>query len=407
MRSPGIDKPGFEKAGFDKERLDRTRVLLEHHVEHSDIPGLVALASRGRDTYVEAFGVAAADGTRPMTRDSIFRIASMTKPVTAVAAMILVEECALHLDEPVERLLPELADRRVLTRFDRPLTETVPATRAITVRDLLTFRLGFGVTMVPTPVGAAVAELDLFQGPPQPSIPPAPDEWIKRFGTLPLMHQPGERWMYHFGADVLGVLVARAADQPLGTFFRERIFEPLGMRDTGFSVPVAETDRFVTGYWDDIETGVFGVHDEPVGGQWNEEPAFPSGGGGLVSTVDDFHTFAQMLLHGGVHAGERVLSRASVGLMTTNHLTPEQQRDEAVQPFLDGHGWGFGVAVMTHRSGIADNVGKYGWTGGLGTSWANDPVEGVITILLTQRAFTSPTLPPVHEDFSTSVYQAV
>jgi CubicO group peptidase (beta-lactamase class C family) len=393
--------------GFDKQRLERTRELLERQVEHSDIPGAVTLAGRGSETHVEAVGVTAEGGRQPMARDSIFRIASMTKPVTAVAAMILVEECALHLDDDVDPWLPELADPRVLTRFDGPLTETVPATRAITVRDLLTFRLGIGVTMEPTPVGAAVAELDLFQGPPQPSIPPAPDEWIKRFGTLPLMHQPGARWMYNFGSDVLGVLVARVAEQPLGEFFRERIFDPLGMRDTAFSVPADKTDRFVTGYWNDIETGAFGVHDEPVGGQWNQDPAFPSGAGGLVSTVDDFHTFAQLLLRGGGHGGERILSRPSVTLMTTNHLTPEQQRDDAVQPFLDGHGWGFGVAVMTHRAGIADSVGKYGWTGGLGTSWANDPVEDVITIVLTQRAFGSPTLPPVHEDFATSIYQAL
>jgi CubicO group peptidase (beta-lactamase class C family) len=393
--------------GFDKRRLERVADVLTRNVETSDVPGVVALAARGEDVYAEAVGVTAEGGTQPMTRDAIFRIASMTKPVTAVAAMILVEECVLHLDEPVDRLLPELADRRVLTRVDGPLSETVPAARPITVRDLLTFRLGFGVTMAPTPVGDAVAELELFQGPPQPSVPPPPDEWMKRFGTLPLMHQPGERWMYHFGADVLGVLIARAAGQPLGAFFRERIFDPLRMHDTGFSVPPDKTDRFVTGYWNDIETGEFGVHDVPVGGQWNQEPAFPSGGGGLVSTVDDFHAFAQMLLHGGVHGGERILSRPSVTLMTTNHLTSEQQRDDAVQPFLDGHGWGFGVAVMTHRAGIADNVGKYGWTGGLGTSWANDPTEGLITILMTQRAFGSPTLPPVHEDFATSISRAL
>jgi CubicO group peptidase (beta-lactamase class C family) len=395
------------RRGFDKRRLDRLHEVLARHVDHSDVPGVVALVSRDGETHVETVGVSAAGGSRPMQRDAIFRIASMTKPIIAVAAMILVEECTLHLDEPVDGLLPELADRRVLTRPDGALDDTVPARRAITVRDLLTFRLGFGVTMQSTPIGDALVELELFQGPPQPSVPPAPDEWMKRFGTLPLMHQPGARWMYHTGADVLGVLLARAAGMALSDLFRERIFEPLGMRDTAFSVPGEKTDRFVTSYWDDIRTGAFGVHDEPVGGQWNEDPAFPSGGGGLVSTVDDFHTFAQMLLQRGSYNGQRILSRPSMELMTTNHLTPEQQADEMVQPFLAGHGWGFGVAVMTHRAVISDSVGKYGWTGGLGTSWANDPREGLITILLTQRALGSPTLPPIHEDFATTVYQSL
>ena len=189
----------------------------------------------------------------PIRRDTIFRIASMTKPITAAAAMILVEECRLRLDDPVDRLLPELAERRVLKRLDGPLDDTEPAQRPITLRDLLTFRMGFGI-----PDGAArhlsdpdraASELDLGQGMPQPQTPPAPDEWIRRFGTLPLMHQPGEKWMYNTGSDVLGVLIARASGQPFETFLHERLFEPLGMKDTGFSVPAAKLDRFAASYW--------------------------------------------------------------------------------------------------------------------------------------------------------------
>ena len=298
---------------FSKSRLARLHEVLAGYVERGAVPGVVALLARHGETHVETIGGKTLGGGDPIRRDTIFRIASMTKPITAAAAMILVEECRLRLDEPVDRLLPELAGRRVLKRLDGPLDDTVPAKRPITVRDLLTFRLGFGIVMAPPgtyPIQRAASELDLGQGPPQPQTPPAPDEWIRRFGTLPLMHQPGERWMYNTGSDVLGVLIARASGQPFETFLRERIFEPLGMNDTGFSVPAAKLDRLATSYWTNSETGALEVYDKAEGGQWSRPPAFPSGGGGLVSTVDDYLAFARMLLNNGKHDGERILSRA-------------------------------------------------------------------------------------------------
>src|SRR5271169_3249447 len=233
----------MSSAGLSKARLSRLHDAMAGYVERGEVPGLVALISRRGETHVETLGTKALGGTDPVQRDAIFRIASMTKPVTAAAAMILVEECKLRLDEPVDRLLPELANRKVLKRLDGPLDETVPANRPITVRDLLTFRMGFGIVMAPPgtyPIQKAFRELLLGQGPPQPQTPPAPDEWIRRFGTLPLMHQPGEKWMYHTGSDVLGVLIARASGQPFETFLRERLLEPLGMKDTGFNVPTSQ-----------------------------------------------------------------------------------------------------------------------------------------------------------------------
>jgi len=174
--------------------------------------------------------------------------------------MVLVEECTLRLDEPVDRLLPELADRRVLRRLDGPLDDTAPATRPITVRDLLTFTMGFGIILVPSgayPIQQALNELQVVGfGPPNPSTPHDPDEWMRRLGTLPLMHQPGEQWMYNTGSYALGVLIARAADQPLETVLRERIFEPLGMKDTGFTVPAAKLDRLASCYLANPTTGV-------------------------------------------------------------------------------------------------------------------------------------------------------
>jgi CubicO group peptidase (beta-lactamase class C family) len=273
------------------------------------VPGLVALVSRRGEVHVDAIGRKAV-GRDPIRRDTIVRISSMTKPITAAATMILVEECKLRLDEPVDRLLPELAGRNVLKRLDGPLDDTLPANRPISVLDLLTFRMGFGIVMPPgTPIQKAMSEQLLGQGPPSPSTPPAPDEWIRRLGTLPLMHQPGEKWMYNTGSDVLGVLIARASGQPLETFLRERLFEPLGMNDTGFSVPPAKLDRLATSYWTNPESGALELYDEAEGGQWDRPPAFPSGAGGLASTIDDYLAFGQMMLNKGKHSSERILSR--------------------------------------------------------------------------------------------------
>src|SRR5204863_2774326 len=177
----------------------------------------------------------------------------------------LVDDGRMRLDEPVDRLLPELAGRRVLRRLDGPLDDTVPATRPIHLRDLLTFTMGFGLVFGPPdryPIVAATNALDLGQGLPSPATPPRPDEWIRRLGTLPLVHQPGERWMYNTGSDVLGVLIARASGQSFETFLRDRIFEPLGMNDTGFSVPAGKRERFATSYWTNSETDALELNDD-------------------------------------------------------------------------------------------------------------------------------------------------
>ena len=230
--------------GLSKARLGRMHDAMARHVERGEVPGVVTAISRGGEVHVDAIGARTVGRAAPVQRDTIFRIASMTKPVTAVAAMILVEECRLRLDEPVDRFLPELADRRVLKRLDGPLDETVSAHRPITLRDLLTFRMGIGLLMAPPdayPILRAMADKDVAVGPLPSSL--GPDAWVAALGALPRMDQPGARWLYHTGSDVLGVLIARVAGQPLGTFFRERIFDRLGMKDTGFSVPAAKLGR--------------------------------------------------------------------------------------------------------------------------------------------------------------------
>jgi CubicO group peptidase (beta-lactamase class C family) len=324
--------------------------------------------------------------------------------------MILVEECKLRLDEPVDRLLPELANRKVLKRLDGPLDDTVPANRAINVRDLLTFRMGFGSVMAPPgtyPIQKAMSDLQIGgDGPPTPSKTPAPDEWIRRLGTLPLMHQPGEKWMYNTGSDVLGVLIARVSGQPFDAFLRERIFEPLDMKDTGFSVPAQKLNRLPGCYRGNPETGALEIYDDARGSQWSRAPAFPSAAGGLVSTVDDYLAFCQMMLNKGCYGRERILSRPSVELMTSDQLTPAQRVGAEIF-FGDHSSWGFGVEVITRRDDLAAVPGRFGWNGGLGTSGYSDPKEDMVGILMTQRLMDSPQPPRVFVDFWTSAYQAI
>ena len=398
-------------AGMSRARLGRMHDVMADYVGRGKMPGLVTLVSRGGEVHVDALGTMAFGDSAPMRRDSIFRISSMTKPVIAAATLILVEECKLRLDNPVEHWLPELADRNVLRRLDGPIDDTVPANRPITVRDVLTFRLGFGQMMASPddyPILREAISLQLGMGAPNPSEMPEPDEWMRRLGQLPLMHQPGERWMYNTGSDVLSVLIARASGQPLETFLRERLFEPLGMKDTGFSVPASQVNRLVTSYVNDPESREPVVYDRPDGGEWTRTPAFPSGAGGLVSTVDDYLAFARMLLSQGKHDGVRILSRFSVQTMATDQLTPEQKAISGLVPGqFDSSGWGFGLSIVTRRDDIASAPGRYGWDGGLGTSWFSDPEEDMVCILMTQRGWESPAPPDVNLDFWNLAYLAI
>ncbi len=395
-----------ESGGLSRARLGRMREVLARHVAEGGVPGLVALLSRRGEIHADVIGRIAVGGT-PMQRDTIFRVSSMTKPVTAVAAMILIEECRLRLDDSVDRWLPELADRRVLRTIESDLDDTVPAVRAISLRDLLTFRLGLG--MVPVfpsryPIQMAMADAGFTLGPVLPSFPP--DELMRRYGTLPLAYQPGERWLYNAGSEILGVLIARVAGTSLARFMQERIFAPLGMKDTAFHVPAFKRERFATCYTRDHATGALKVFDDPANGKYATPPVFENGSAGLVSTADDFNAFAQMLLNGGRLGTERILSRPSVELMTSDQLAPAHRQGSEL--LLGGAlSWGFGLSVCTGRDDLCQVPGRYGWDGGYGTSWYSDPREELTGILLTQRILDSPQPPPVLNDFWTSAYQAI
>ncbi len=393
-------------SGLSKSRLDRMRDVMAGYVERGEVPGLVLAVSRRGEALVEPIGAAHPDGT-PIRDDTIFRLSSLTKPITAAATMICVEECKLRLDEPVDRLAPELADRVVLRRPDGPLDDTVPAHRPITVRDLLTFTWGLGMVLAPPgtlPVQRAMDDLELNQSPPLEAVPPSPEEWLRRLGTLPLLHQPGAGWMYHTGSDVLGVLIARATGQPFDQFLRERVFKPLKMADTGFSVPEASLSRLATGVRDN---GV-DVYDTVAGSRWRTTPAFPSGGFGLVSTVPDYLAFGEMILHEGRYEGGRLLSRASVEMMTSDQLTATQKRESGPwASYFTDHGWGFGMSVATARQDLGEPAGRFGWNGALGSVWYADPGEDFDLILMTGCAKNTFTPPPIYRDFWTLAYSAI
>ena len=369
--------------------LDRLHEAMAARVANGELPGMVTLVAHGEDVHVDTIGVMAFGGNEAMRRDTIFRITSMTKPILALATMLLVEEGRLALDQPVDRLLPELAERRVLRRIDGPLDETVPARRQITVEDLLTFRMGHGLIFEPTfdppyPIVTAAKDLDLVMGPPDPRTPHTPDEWLRRFATLPLMYQPGERWQYNTGSLVLGVLVARASGMPLPDFFRTRIFEPLGMKDTGFWISPERTGRLPSQYMTNFQTGKMEEQTLTGPSVWTKPPVFPSGAAGLLSTADDYLAFARLLRSEGVHNGQRLLSQRSVRLMTTNHLTSEQMAGG--DPILAGQGWGFGMTVVTAPDDVSGVPGRYGWNGGYGTFWFNDPTRNLVAIAMTQTS---------------------
>ncbi|WP_433721156.1 serine hydrolase domain-containing protein [Actinoplanes sp. CA-051413] len=377
---------------------DVIEAALRPHVDSGELAGAVAVSAGGTDTDAEVvcLGVRDLATGAPMTRDTLFRIASLVKPMAAVVALTLVEDGTLRLDEPVDRWLPELAGRPVLRSLDAALDDVVPQDRPITVRHVLTYTHGYGVVMAPPgsfPIQQRIAELALGPGPdPEPF---SRDEWMARLGTLPMLHQPGEGWSYHGGGEILGILLQRATGQDLETLLRTRLFAPLGMTDTSYGVTAA--DRLAQTYRP-AGPGLLEVRDEPAG-RWSP-PLRVSGATGLISTVDDCLAFGRMLLDGG----GAVLSKESVAQLTTDQLTPVEKAGALWLPgFWDGWGWGFGGAVATGREVPGPAAGSYGWTGGLGTAAYTDLAGGRVNVLLTQREMTSPVPEPYADAFWTAV----
>ena len=341
------------------------RELIDDAVADGTTPGAGALVARGDDVEVAAAG--------ELEPGSIVRIASVSKPITAAAVMVLVDDGVIQLSDPVARWLPELASPRVVRTPQSPIEDVVPAARAITVEDVLTFRAGWGFPAdfsLPA-VGEVFRKLPVF-GPRM-----TPDEWVETLAGIPMVHQPGEAWLYNTCSDIQGVLVARAAGRPFPEFLAERVLAPLGMTETSFHLEASQVDRLPPYH---------ATPDMPIDDDlWLRPPMFPSGAGGLLSTLADLHRFGRMLLAGG----GGVLSSESVRRMMTDHLTDEQR--DASTIFLEGAGWGFGGAVS------AD--GRYGWVGGTGTTAHVQPSNGTVAVLLTQVQLAGPSSTPLMQRF--------
>lgn len=365
---------------------------LRAFVDRGELGGAVALVARpGKPIQRVAVGWRDVTARLPISSDTIFRIASLTKPVTAVAALRLFDEGRFELDDPITRVAPEFADLRVLPDPDAALDRAVPAGRPITFRDLLTHRAGFTYGEFHTgPIAAAYASVL------GPTIENAlsPDEWMARLATLPLVDEPGAHFHYGVSSDVLGFLLARMDGTSLAEVLRRRVFEPLAMHDTGFTVPTTAGKRraALTGF-DDAER-LCTLAALPGGHALAERPdgtTFESGGQGLWSTADDYATFARMLVRGGEVNGVRLLRRDTCALMMTNQLTPPQRAGARMfgQPlFARGHGYGLGVAVVMEPD-HADvlrcrgGLGTVGWPGAYGAWWQADPTTGTVLVFLT------------------------
>jgi len=358
---------------------------LRAYVENGSVPGAVGLVARGDRMEVAAVGSMAVGGA-PMARDSIFRFASITKPITAAAVMMLVEDGRIALDDPVGRWLPELAEPKVVRAPASPVDDVVPAGRPIAVFDLLSSQAGYGFAS-DFALPAVQCLFSVQKDGREPQSFPGPDVWMTGLAQVPLLYQPGEAWLYDTCSTLQGVLIARVCGQSLPDFLAERVFTPLGMSDTGFEVPDGKRDRF-TSYYRANPAGGLELADGPDG-QWSTLPQFPLGNGGLAGTADDWLAFGRMLLADGTAAGgRRLLTADSVRLMTSDHTTPAQR--EIGKLFLEGQGWGFGGSVDIAAIDPWNVPGRYGWVGGTGTSAHITPSTGTVAILLTQVAADSP-----------------
>ena len=403
------------EAGFSAERLERASAAMQGFIDNGDVAGCVTLAWRhGEIARVDALGYSDDAAQIRMTRDTLFRIASMTKPVTSVAAMMLVEDGRIALDDPVSHWLPELAHAKVLSDPAGSLDCTEPLRAPITLLDLLTHRAGFAYHF--TAVGPlADAYARVFDGFDAMVDPGA---WLERVSELPLMFQPGTRWHYGIATDVLGALIQRISGVSLGEFFRTRIFEPLGMVDTGFVVAPEKVGRLSVSYVIDPATRQRVAEDHPASSRFLRKERFQSGGGGLVSTIDDYLLFARMLLGRGRLQGDarerangpRLLSHKSVDLMRLNFLARDQRRIPAFNHVLwAGQGFGLGLAIVDdpaqQRILGYRSAGSFGWPGALGTSWFADPVEDMIGIVMIQRRGIEPF--PMAAVFENHLYDAI
>jgi CubicO group peptidase (beta-lactamase class C family) len=405
MDQPTIARP--EDAGICSHRLGRIAAWMEQRVAGGQLAGVeVMINRRGRTVFHRCHGKADIARNVDATPDTIYRIYSMTKALTAVAVMMLYEEGRFQLDDPITRFLPEFASQRVFTGGGYGSVMTEPAKRSITFRDLLTHTSGltYGF-MHATPVDAIYRA----QGIELPGTEEPLREIMARLAKAPLIAQPGEEWNYSIASDLLGHLVAVISGQPFDDFLRERVIRPLGMADTDFLVPSDKVSRFAANY----EKGPDGrprLIEDPATSRFLTRPAAPSGGGGLVGTARDYMRFCQMLLRRGVDGSERLLGRKTVELMTTNHLNGDmaamgQPRFAESNYHGIGFGLGFSVTLDPAKAQIIGSRGEYAWGGMASTAFWIDPEEDMTVVMMTQ--LTPSSTYPIRRELRVLTYQAL
>jgi CubicO group peptidase (beta-lactamase class C family) len=401
-----------ESVGFSSTRLGRITAAMQRYIDAGQLPGIItAVARRGQVAHFECLGMMDTEAGKPMQADTILRIFSMTKPITSVALMMLFEDGRFLLGEPVSKYIPAFGDLKVHAGTSEAGMQLVDMEREITIQDLLTHTAGLAYGIVPsTPVEELYLAAEIIT-PLRPlhvadvlrvSLP----EMVRRLAELPLAHQPGTAWRYSLAHDVVAHLISVLSDLPFDVYLKEKIFDPLGMDDTGFYVPEDKLDRFASMY-DVTQTGSLGLADAPATSPFVNADCHPSGGGGLVSTAADYMRFAQMLLNDGVLDGVRLLGRKTVARMTMNHipaeLFPLQLLDMYPMPG-EGYGLGFGVVTDQTQRPMLASRGAYGWPGAAGTRFWVDPQEELIGLSLPQVRFL---MAPVGAVFQNLVYQAL
>ncbi|WP_322002582.1 serine hydrolase domain-containing protein [Marinobacter alexandrii] len=396
-------------AGLSLDRLERIASHLDdNYIKTGKLPGAVTLVARhGQVVWTHAQGLMDVERNKPARNDTIFRIYSMTKPVTSIAMMQLYEQGRFLLDDPVHKYIPAWRNLSVYKAGSWPDFETQPATRAMTVRDLLTHMSGLTYGFLErTEVDAAYRQLKL-DGSGTLTL----DKLVDRLADLPLEYSPGTAWNYSVSTDVLGYLVQKLSDKPLDNYFQEHIFGPLGMTDTGFQVPKAQLDRFAACYLHQ-PGDTMKLQDDPQRSRYLKTPGFLSGGGGLVSTITDYHRFAQALCQGGEYQGERIIGRKTLEFMRSNHLPGNQDLPAlSIGAFsetpYEGNGFGLGFSVKTDvaKSHTIGSVGEYGWGGLASTNFFVDPVEDLVVVFMTQLMPSSTY--PIRQELRAMVHGAL
>ena len=381
-----MDGGGARMGGFSPKGLAKIGPTLQGVVDKGYLSGVVTLLWRnGKVADVTAVGKRNLETGAPMTRDTLFRIASMTKPVTSAVILMLMEEGKLRLDDPITKWAPEFSDMAVLKDPEGALDATYPTPRAITIEDLLTHRSGLAyafTSMGPIAEAYQKALGDVL------STNQDPDDWMRALASLPLSYAPSERFHYSHATDVLGFLAGRIEGKPIRQVLFERVFDPLGMVDTDFYVPPAKRGRAAVVYRFDEPSASLQPVPFPV---LEEPPVFCGGGGGLISTADDYLKFARMLLGKGEVDGVRLLKPETVELMIENRLTDAQREIPFMGiPFWAGQGFGLGLSVITDAEkqawmGVGTN-GAFSWPGAFGTWWRADPAENMVMLYLIQNS---------------------